>query len=406
MQQEIFLTLRRYGPLRLTAIANKAGRSNSGVLYQLQKMEKDGVVVCTEEKLYRLADTEEIEKTILRTFLKKTLPIGEIFQADELKSYEQDKVEALSNKLIITGLLERVTGWSSEEGLHEVEKGYKLSFLGCRELEVCYFCNEAVNEGVAIEGIISEEISGGPTVDYGLRLHPACIAKWIESDYWREGDHYVQGASCDFCGLPTNANNLVSMIGYRNGIELSELKSYLSSEEEQAMSWRPKPKDGWETVSAISTESRLIEDRSDIEEAVSEIAERAEEGKINLGEHDRQKRTDQLWAIAAKLIEQNQSKWDILLKLCGPLLEPISVIYSQLPTSWAHHLRRYEIFTSKDSETGEERQETTSTSFLDGAHAPVMVHHGKQYHFYCYGLAIKFGFLSVKPGLVLPESHG
>jgi hypothetical protein len=361
-------------------------------------MEKDGIVVFTAEKLYRLADTQEIEKTVLQVIQGKTLPIEQIMQADELKSYEQDKVKALLNKLIITGLLEKVTEWPvlSEDRTVEAEKGYKLSFLGCKQLGVCYFCNEPVGEGLAINGIISEMIEGGATVDYGLRVHPACIAKWTEKDY--EGyDYYVRDASCDFCGLPINANNLISMIGYRNGIEFSELKPYLSYEERQALSSHPKPKDGWEIIWDISYEKQIVEGSSDIEKIVSSIVEKAKEWEIKLGEYDQRKRIDQLWTIATKLIQHNQSRWDILLKLCGPLLEPISVIYSQLPTSWAHQVNRYEIYTSKDTKTGEERQKATPTSFLKGAHAPVMIHRGKQYHLYCYRLGVKFGLLSIKP---------
>ena len=400
MQQEILLALRRYGPLRLSAIANKTGRSPSGLSYQLQKMEKDEVVVCTEEKLYRLADTEEIEKTILQVIQTKTISTEQILQAEELKSYKQNKVKALLNKLIITGLLEKVAERSSGEEPREVQ--YKLSFLGCRQLGVCYFCNKPVNDrGLAIEGIISENIPVWATVDYGLRLHPACIAKWTEGNY--DVDYYVQGASCDFCGLPLNANNLISMIGYRNGIAFSELKPYLSSEEKQALSSHPKPKDGWEEIWNVSYENQTVEDRSTIEEIVLKMVERAKEWEIDLGEYDQRKRIDQLWAIAAKLIQENQSKWDILLKLCGPLLEPISIIYSQLPTTWAHKLKRY-VFSGKS--TSEERekieeaietQEAVPTSFLEGAHAPVIVNDGKQYHLYCYGLGMKFGLLSVKP---------
>jgi predicted transcriptional regulator len=238
MQQEIFLTLRTCGPLRLAAIASKMRKSPSGVLYNLQKMQKEGVVVCSDEKIYRLADTEEIEKSILRVFLKKTMSIGELLRADELKAYPQDKVKSLSNKLIITGRLERVTEWSTEEGrLDQLEKGYKLSFLGCSELKICYFCNEPVGEGLAVEGIVTEE--SWATVDYGLLLHPSCIANWMKNEYWTQADYYVLAPHCDLCGLPLNANDLIALIGYRNGVEFSELKPYLSSEEEQAFHNRP-----------------------------------------------------------------------------------------------------------------------------------------------------------------------
>ena len=391
MRQEIVLTLRRHGPLRLSGIANKIHRSESGVYYQLQKMEKEGLVVCTEEKHYRLADTKEIEKAILQVTKRRTLPPEQILQAEELKSFDKDKVKAVFDKMIITGLLEKVEELTLDEtGLFKtVEKGYKLSFLGCRELEVCYFCNEPVREIFAIEGIVSERSWVG--VDYGLPLHPTCIAKWIESD-WGMGEYYFIVASCNFCGLPINANDLIGLLGYRNAIELSDMERYLSSEEGQAL------RDETEQPSPLYATVRYIEDRSDIEEIVSNVVKRAKERNIKLEEYDQQLRTDQLWAIAQKLIEQKESKWDNMLRLCGPLLEPISILYSQLPTYWAHNLKRYEIFTTKDRETGLEREEMMRTTFLKGAHSPVMIHGGKQYHLYCYRLAKEFGMLSIKQG--------
>ena len=166
--------------------------SPSGVSYQLGKMEKTGLVVCTDEKLYRLADTEEIEKVILQVVQGNTIPIEQILQAQELRSFEQNKVKALLDKLIITGLLEKVEKRSSGEEPRGV--AYKLSFLGCKQLGVCYFCNKPVNDrGMAIEGIVSEEIPAYATVDYGLRLHPRCILKWVEGDF--DIDYYVQGLS-------------------------------------------------------------------------------------------------------------------------------------------------------------------------------------------------------------------
>lgn len=393
MQQKIILALRRE-PLRLSDIAKKTGRSNSGVSYQLQKMKKDGIIVCTSEKVYQLADNEEIERTILRILLKKTLPMAEILQVDELKSFEQDKVKALLNKLIITGLLEQVRGRSSEEGLHKVDDRYKLSFFGCRQLGVCYFCNDPVSEGIGIEGVLTEE-SWGTRVDYDLLLHPACVTKWMEI-HWSEADYYIHGGFCHFCGLPTNANHLMEMIGSRNSIEFRQLTNYLSPEEHQAISSPPKPHDGWVEVGwEILYEEQEVENRSDIEKIVSKIAEKAAENNIELGEYNQHERSNQLWTIAEKLIDQSRSKWDILLKLCGPLLDPISMIYSQLPTSWTHDLKRYEISTNKDTSTGEEKEGVMPTKILEGAHAPIMVRGGKHYHLYCYRLALKFGMLKV-----------
>jgi hypothetical protein len=135
----------------------------------------------------------------------------------------------------------------------------------------------------------------------------------------------------------------------------------------------------------------MIEDPSDIKEIVSKIIQGAKKQEINLSEYDELKRTDDLWVIATKLIQQKQAKLDNLLKLCSPLLDPLSIVYSQLPTAWAHNLKRYEISTRKDMKTGKEQQETTGpTSFLEGAHAPVVIQGGKQYHIYCYDLVAKF----------------
>src|SRR3990172_424801 len=179
MRQEILLTLRRHGPLRLSGIANKTGRSQSGIYYQLQKMDREGLVVCTTEKRYRLADTKEMEKAVLQVARKKTLTVEQILQSEELRSFDEEKIRAVLDKMIITGLLEGVQELSAEKGLlKSLEKGYKLSFHGCRELEVCYFCNEPVGEGVAIEGIVSEQ--SWITIDYGLSLHPACVANWMQ----------------------------------------------------------------------------------------------------------------------------------------------------------------------------------------------------------------------------------
>jgi DNA-binding transcriptional ArsR family regulator len=394
LRQAILLTLRRHGPLRLSDIAKKTSKSQSGISYQLQKMQNEGLIICTKEKRYRLADTKEMEKTILQVTRTKTLPVEEILGSDELRSFDQDKVRAVFDKMVITGLLEKVKEWAPRTDLLEVEKGYKLSFLGCGELGVCYFCNEPVVTDLAIEGIVSEET--WTNIDYGLLLHPGCVANWVQS-HWEDADYYLLVESCSFCGLPVNANNLMQMLGYRNGIEFSELRRYLSTEEQQAIVTRTKTEDGYENLGPIIYDEQIVEDHHDVEEIVSKIVERAEQAKIKLGEYDQPKRTDELWSIAAKLVEQHQSNWDALLKLCGPLLEPISVVYSQLPSSWANKLKRYEVFTSKNPETGKEEEQMAPTRFLEGAHAPVMIHDGKRYHLYCYKLAMEFGI--IKPSV-------
>ena len=394
MRQEILLTLRRHGPLRLTGIANKTSRSGSGISYQLERMEKEGLVVCSAEKYYRLADTKEMEKAVLEVARKKTLTAEEILQSEELRSFDAEKIKAVLDKMIITGLLEKVEELSAEKGLLQtMEKGYKLSFHGCRELGVCYFCNEPIGEGLAVEGIVSEQT--WLTMDYGLCLHPACVANWMQHELGQEADYYSQVTCCDFCGLPVNARDLIGLLGYRNGIEFSKMIHCLSPEEDQALSSRAEDKE-WEVLWEESFKKKLIEDRTDIDEIVAKIVEKAKQAKIQLEDYDQQKRTNELWEIAQNLIEQEQSRWDILLSLCGPMLEPISVIYSKLPTSWAGKLKRYEIITSKSTQSGEEREEMTPVSFLEGAHAPVMVQGGKRYHLYCYRLALDFG--TIKSG--------
>jgi predicted transcriptional regulator len=387
--QEIYLTLRRHGPIRLNDIAKKTGRSGSTISYQLQKMKNKGIIVCTKEKYYRLADTKEIEKAILQVTQRRTLPAEQILQAEELKSFDNDKVKAVFDKMIITGLLERVEEWvHKEKGFPEpAEKGYKLSFLGCRELGVCYFCNGSVSADFAIEGIVSEK--SYEITHYGLSLHPTCIAKWIERD-WGAGDIYFEGTSCSFCGLPIDANNLIQLLGSRNTIQFSNMRRYLSSEEDEAL------REKTEESSLSYTSVEYAEDRSDIERIVNRIVERAKERDIKLSEYDQQARIDQLWTIAQRLIEQKQSKWDNMLRLCSPLLESISIIYSQLPTYWAHNLRRYEIFASKDPKSGQEKEELLPVKFLEGGHTPVMLENGRRYHLYCYKLAKEFRILPSK----------
>jgi len=385
MKSEIVLALRRHGTLRLSGIAKKIGRSESGVHYQLQKMEEQGLVVRTEAKHYRLADTKEIERVILEALQRRTLTPKEILQSKELRSFDEAKVRAVFDKMITTGLLERVEELEfDEQRIETVEKGFKLSFLGCRELGVCYFCNEPVNDGFAIQGIVSEV--SYTSVDYGLPLHPACVAKWLDGAYG-EGDFYGVNTSCDFCGLPLSANHLIGLLGPRDAVDVSDLRRYLSPEENQALGEKT------ESSSPLFVPVRYVESRSDIEQTVSSMAKAAKEKGIEIGEYDQQARIDQLWTIAQALIERKRSKLDNMLRICGPLLEPISVVYSQLSTYWAHHLKRYEILASRDVKSGQVREELLPTSFLEGAHAAVMRENGKQYHLYCYRLAREFRML-------------
>ena len=390
IREEIILVLRRDGPLRLGEIARKAMRSESGVSYQLQKMMKKGLIVCSDEKRYRLAQTDEMEKAILKAVQGKTLNVNQIIASDEVKPFEHEKIRSIVEKMSIEGLLEKVESWEPEPHnlLKTVEKGLRLSYLGCKRLNVCYFCNKPVPSGFAIIGVVREESYA--TIDYGIPLHPTCISKWLQVD-WGEGEYYSEGTSCSFCGLPITTESLISIIDPGKGIDPSALHRYLSEKERGVIR-----DDKGKTVFPIW----WIEDRSDVKTLVSQIMEKAKEKSIDLGQYDEANRTDELWFTAERLIKRKNERFNAYLRLSSPLTDPLSIAYSQIGSYWAHNVRRHEFIKSAGmNEKGELEEEKglVEVKLKSGAHAPVWLDEkGRPYHLYCYKLAKELGAYPVK----------
>lgn len=98
LRKEIVDVLRKEGPLRLSGIADKIGRSTSGVYYQLTKLINDGMAIRDEQR-YRLTNMEEIEKAILRSMLGRGLSEEEILKCKDLEVFDRAKLNRALERL-------------------------------------------------------------------------------------------------------------------------------------------------------------------------------------------------------------------------------------------------------------------------------------------------------------------
>jgi len=339
--------LSRTPNLTLTKIADTLQVSKSGVHYQLKKMLDSGVIGKSDESHYYLSDIEQVEKEILKFIIGKEISESDI--SSKFSTYGAEKVVQALQKLV-------------KRELVEITKNdlFKISPDGSKELDICYFCNEKVDDDHAV--LTTAEFGGD--LYYGIISHVKCYSSWLrdwiaDQAGWIIGDDIV----CDYCGLPLDLRNFLRLINAVYSARKAYTWGYVSIEKHLSM----MEKKILENIKETSEKIKRISSYSDIDVIIDDIIKYDKDNNNTLSEHDSSTRKKELWDYAQieynKLVETHDFRLQLIKNSVHKIYDPLSILYAGLNNDW--------IIKNKDS------------YYISRENSFIIKNGGEKYHIYC-----------------------
>jgi len=370
-QQKLMRALRGR-PLSHGDLVKETGLAPSTVSYHLKQLTKKGVLKCTEEKLYRIADEEEVELAIMNLLRGRRLTQDEIVRSQELTVFSGVILEAFE-RLLLKGLIEKVLTVNQPER-------YRLSWRGCQKLGICYVCNKPSRDGSEIGSHVLEELVGLWIESSGF-IHPECASEILRENLDYGDVEYGKECFCDYCGLPLSPGTLRNVI---ERVEVKDLSLYLVESEMIAYNawkevWRkqqcfPPIVDVYRFIDTFSELVMLFEH---IKEGVNLTSPETAE------DYHPSARAKELFPIWQEIRRDKKRLADRVIEL---LIGPQGLVYEKLQPIGASSAY---VLVKPGEKAESEKLEAWPVEVEGGDHSLVIREGKKRYHPYCEALIKK-----------------